>query len=597
MDDGAELKDMAIQAGRNLTETGEILLRLTRDTEAEFLNTGSHLQEYALRAESISDKAGQVLNLLSEEEIFREIQNMQKVNSDISDYFYHTGKEGLSYLATLNNFSSILTRIDQLTSSFLAIVKLLRMLGISTRIESANLGTSDGGFRNLATEIKKLARLIEDRVYLISDKSEESSDLIAKILEETGETLTHQKEEGSRIMDQSALTITALNSLNQSSKIMAQEVFDKSARIQEDISEVVVSMQFHDITRQQIEHVISALDELAGEIKSGTADTDSEMVKHTGDVIHIQKAQLENSREEFVDSVIRIRSMLEDISQNTESLPTIFKSAGPDGENGLAGDLLTRLKEGVTDMIILLEKNNDSFRQLSGELISLAGSLDDMSVFLDDIHKISSDIELIALNSRVRASKTGKRGAPLGVLAGELQKLSRDSNIQTMTTTETIKKIVSMAQSFQQEVNSGRKEREQKVERLTSKLNSSISVLKEINMRFMSLMEDIRKECGALPEEIRRTARDIRIHEFADRELQTVIDTLQEIERTSRQIDPDSGLSWERVDKYKSRYSMEKERTIHRNLTREDLKINSKEMRADHVNESTESFGDNVELF
>ena len=69
---------------------------------------------------------------------------------------------------------------------------------------------------------------------------------------------------------------------------------------------VIVSIQFHDLTRQQVEHVIEVLRRLC----SG-----SEREKGAATVLAIQSSQLADAGEKFAASVVSVERNLADIAE------------------------------------------------------------------------------------------------------------------------------------------------------------------------------------------------------------------------------------------------------------------------------------------
>ena len=91
----------------------------------------------------------------------------------------------------------------------------------------------------------------------------------------------------------------------------------KSEEVSSNMSEVISSLQFHDITRQQIEHVIDMFDELSAEGSQGSAN---DIVEVLGDTADLQIDQLDHARKEMFSAVARIMDGLQGIARHLSAM-------------------------------------------------------------------------------------------------------------------------------------------------------------------------------------------------------------------------------------------------------------------------------------
>ena len=212
-----------------------------------------------------------------------------------------------------------------------------------------------------------------------------------------------------------------------------------------DIGEVVSSLQFHDITRQQIEHVEQVIADWQTRLSSAPGTNGNGVGPSVlGDVCDIEVRQLSNSKDELESAVKDTVRHLDGISQRTNAVST--EIAGLMHLEGSGGDtFLSELKESISRVLQSLNEDAEATQSLSMGIGSVASTLKTLAAFVDEIEDIGTEIELIALNARIKAAHTGIAGAALGVLAEEIKNLSAHGREETILITSSLHGIGSLA--------------------------------------------------------------------------------------------------------------------------------------------------------
>lgn len=143
-----------------------------------------------------------------------------------------------------------------------------KVLAINATIEAARAGAHGKGFSVVASEFRKLAEDSESA-------NKEIHSIIDKVTEETRhvykETEEGVKRSNEITMEAGEMLKNALGQINNAIAQARDKLADLSRHAESlarDISTIVVSIQFQDITRQRIEHVIEPLEEFAKELNS-----------------------------------------------------------------------------------------------------------------------------------------------------------------------------------------------------------------------------------------------------------------------------------------------------------------------------------------
>ncbi|MBN2657246.1 MAG: hypothetical protein JXR86_09315 [Spirochaetales bacterium] len=221
------------------------------------------------------------------ENIFRISNQSSRVGIHISDFLNDLFSGDKSLKSNIEILGSEMNRINALIEDFTAIskrytqdmkqiddnVKTIKgfldgirdvsdrtgLLAINSSIEAARVGNAGKGFSVLAGEIQGLARSSKEISLQIED-------VIAGISDRVDESFQALESEINMTLDQLNKTRGDLQEISSSldEKIADVEVHVKdsdslSKTVTEELGNVTVNMQYQDITRQILEHIISTL--------------------------------------------------------------------------------------------------------------------------------------------------------------------------------------------------------------------------------------------------------------------------------------------------------------------------------------------------
>lgn len=572
------------------------LNKFTYNSEKIFLEAGGKLQQFYKESRQITESAAQISNTISDEILQKGIRDLEFSLNDISIYLSEESKkingDKNELLSTYSKLSNIGSELD----GFEKIVKRLRMLGISTKIESSRLSLEDAGFFALAENVDRLAGIISGKISVIKKKSD-------FLLEELKRTTTElelleikQRKQSEVILN---TTIKSLSLFKQKSGELsadAEDISELSKGVTSNIGDVVASIQFHDITRQQMEHSCQVLNELKQTIKHQTdiSESDESFWGSVYDVYELQSIQLKNTLNEFVRAVATIISSLDNIGENISSI--ISRTFGlicqKEGKNvsclKIFEDELALVSEG-------LNKDIEIGVQLSESIKSIVSIVDDLSTYVSEIEEVGSEIEIIALNARVKAAHFGTNGSALGVLAESIQRLSLEAKQQTVSTAEILENIINGSRKLRSDLESKNEGSSQiKVSAAVQKINELLGSMKAVESNTNESVDELKENVGVLKSKIDVAKTGITIHEEAE---QNIGDIINELVNTSDFIKNNFELQSNRKENTKNiftKYTMQSERNIHEYFAeRENAAFN---LSAQSVS-NDESFGDNIELF
>ena len=294
----------------------------------------------------------------------------------------------------------------------------LRIIHTLLRVEAAGLPSeSQTVFNAITTGIASLhGRMNEvcaqqlDSTSLARDKLKRVKVLLEKHRESQQQLLDHRQ---ARLAE----SLSALSGHLEQLRNRNQRLAEISRTISARVGNVVVGLQYQDITRQKLEHVREALQD----VEKKFDDFEKQPARRSWQSFavflvrsaHLQAAHLEDVKSEILSAQDRIATAAREIQALLSQIEASGLSAGEICETAtsmqeVADSLLTALSE-ETEAVAPAVNGSREIQHATSTLSSLSDGLK------HTIEGIALDIRLIALNAQVQAAQVGK-GTGLGIL-------------------------------------------------------------------------------------------------------------------------------------------------------------------------------------
>lgn len=559
--------------------------------EPEFLRLGEQLQQYAGQVRELGSMAGGVLDSMAGQDMGELIQGFHQELGVMAEV---CGSQAAGEaLQDLHTILETIAGLEELMREFGRLVRHLQMLGISTRIESARLGAEGRGFHTLADDVEKLAQRIDGHSTMISNQARSLTEHSRLAIQQTAAMRDKQEQCSISIFTDIRQNLDTLSGLVRRSEELGHTLARNSGTIQQSIGEVVSSLQFHDIVRQQVEHVEEALHDIATVLKEGQfggqQPEEADLAGWISDVVHLQRRQVRNGAERFVQAVEALKSHLEDVADNILDMQRgITELLGRDVRGG-SGTLL-HIEATVDGMLETMQTFAHQGEEIGRTMGSVAGTIAEISQYLGDIEEVGAEIELIALNASIKAAHTGEQGAAMGVLAMSVQQLSKEASLQTEEVARVLRKVAEAADMLGSRAAAFLDTSQ--VQGMVTALKGLLHRLKELDGVVAAGFGRLSGQSAQLGESIRRTNAGIGFHQQAATLLNKAEEKLVLLESRAAELAPegDERQRPERLRALLERYTMDAERLVHQELLQDPHIAVGKQ-------ESGGGDWDNVELF
>jgi len=568
-------------------------------TEKSFLAVCANLQGLCGRLQSISENVGQAAQLMSGQDALHVIEGLRHALGCMEELLGATNLIADRSITGLCRIIAELEAIQRLVTDFKERAGTLRMLKIITNIQGASLNKGAAGFQKVAADIGTLSLDVQAKTLSITQKRQTLSTELQQAVAMVSALQNNQRKLTTGIIDDIRHAIVTLAEMHEKCALTAEQLAESSGTISHELSEVVMAMQFHDITRQQLEHTRKALTDARLKLaKASSEETAQKSPLSPESVCALQSAQIANSIDELKNAIARIGKNLEvlagDAATTSSNVHNLFGMAGSVGQTSIA-----EIETGLASVLTAFAENRTAVRHLATIMLAVTTAMGEITTFAENINFIGSEIKLIALNAIIKAAQAGKDGAAFGVIAATVKKESEEICRQASTITASIGKITEHVSSLQIEL-SAKQNAIPEAEEATGDMSGALTTLGRVSENVMGLLAQTDGMATGLAADIGAT-----ISCLENREMKTLLH--QEIPaRLNRLVMAVQRMGKGRLDcvgrnaldTFHHQYTMRSERKVHELFAAEVFGDRgfSKDIPAVAIR-ADDDLGDNAELF
>ena len=454
-----------------------------------FLSIGEKLQEFYRRSRDMSNKSSAMVDLLAGNDLKNATDGLSQILDELRMRF-KTPEKNIS--RTTGVFTEHLNAISKVTSyldDFHMIVMNLIMLGFLTQVENAYIFTNDTGFASLTDDVRGLAETIRQKAAHIRSKSETVKSFLVHTVTQLSDFEKNQGDQARTMLEKAFNNHRSLKNKHVAASGSTALIDKGTQRIASNIGDIVMSLQFHDITRQQIEHVKEVFDHMDKKVHE-QGHTIAEKAAFVRDVSRLQHAQLAQSRDELTSAVLKIISNLRSIGRSVGEIIHEAHEATMASETS-GTTFMEEIDQGISSVIQGMGLADQEQDKLTDTVSNASEMAAEMSMFVKDIETLGLHLQLIALNARIKAAHLGQEGAALDTISGSIYELSINAREDTGNLSTMLSTLVNLSTTFNRDFKDMQGTEKELSDILMEKLKGLIALLHEINITVISMLTEL----------------------------------------------------------------------------------------------------------
>jgi methyl-accepting chemotaxis protein len=482
-------------------------------TEGYFLSIGTKVQEYSDSASGITRNAISASEIMGSVEIKGAIKGLVGMVDQLEDIFHRTDSVSNNNIENLRSIGWSVRSIEKELIGLGDTARDLKMLALSTKIQSTRTSGGSGAFMQLGRDIAKMSVIISSKSSELFNQTSTLSDFVSDVQTTLHDLKEKQKFQTENVLKGTRGIIGSMDELTAKSEQEAERMRHSSENISMSVSDVVTSVQYQDITRQSLDKVVEGLKEVLEDPRSDGSGENGPFLSHllvspeilvTGQYLR-QVHRLEKTDALMQETLEKMAISLEGITDSIEKMAAVTRAASRDS-NKFLHDLETAMSF-VTSFLKEVVQSNLS---MSDSMNSLAHTVEDMSEFTGDIEMISSEVELISLNARIMAAQTGVEGSGMGVIAQAVQETAGNSEDRRISVVAMLSEISRTSVDLKAELESATRGDEVKLDQLVRELGVFLDALRIMQEKIVSMLGDIDEQSSKLNDAIKSSIHKIR---------------------------------------------------------------------------------------
>ena len=587
---------------RSAAEAAQMLHAVAGSSEGDFLSLGKSLAEYSQQAAVLSKRAETVARQMAGPELDEVARRFSQLATLTEDQ----RQQADANCVLIHELQDIFRQLRRPVDDFDRIIKTLHVLAIYSRIENAVLDTANSGFDALANNIQQLSSSMraktDDVVRRINVLKPQLLDAVA-MLEQSRDTLHSQVRD---MLAGIRASVEQLETCNRGAAEAVQGVAEQYRQVQGSISQIVTSLQFHDITRQKLEHAGDALQSAAGVLADRSLlrlvvrprKALSHMGQYAG-IARLQAAQVEGAVADMDKALDVVTEQLQQIGRSVVDMgATIQRVAGDDPSADRS--FLTGVGDDLERVAVSLQVLFEMRENVAATITTVAHTIADVAPHIADIQGIGLEVKRIALNAQIRAARLGGAGAALGELSEEIQTIWNDTAGITGTMTAAFEEIVTLTSKL----NDGQRDADGGTaisNQMRAMIDNWRSGIMQLDVRVREDVSAIHQQGEALAAALERTIGSISVHSRMHMAVDPVVADMRAIGGVIGGFCPAVATDSEALTDLEQTYTMESERIVHRAALSADADSDADVWTTAAEDNSPaaqdDEFGDNVELF
>ena len=319
-----------------------------------------------------------------------------------------------SILTSLEEEGRLLKKLTQITYRQETIASYLSALSVLTDVEVARLGAAGGDFMVLARELSSFSKAISQQTLELSSKTVSRHRAIEESGRELAATIPELRADLNRMESGIQEQLQVISSLLEQLAKIPEQFKSYAQKTAEQITAVVAGIQSHDITRQQSEHVQTAIEMIAKEITERSEHSETWPMVHAS--LAVQMLQLRNVRGIVGNWTAQVGECMDALQRLSASELVKIGPAVLAQERELTSHLAL--------IASLKQKYDDYNDKVGGALSGVSHLLEIVNEHLEKSEIVRHNLQLLTFNSLIEAQHLAQQGTAVSAIAQSIREVS-----------------------------------------------------------------------------------------------------------------------------------------------------------------------------
>lgn len=586
-------------------EQKSVLLSISNDTEQEFVVFGREAGALSLEAKEMLEQVNGVIEASTGEGAREAVDLFDELVAAAGRLI--AGDE-IEIQSLMGEVSAVRMELERMMEHRLIMEGAVRMplflLKVGFRIEGAHSSerlskTFEGVAMDIASLREKLILTVNEQFAGLAVAVRSMENLIATLSRMSEEARRQHGEAGARI-EELERHAGQLREARQSQGMVAQRVSESSQSLHQQFNRVVMALQYHDITRQQLEHIGQAFDTMGEWLPAAKP----EEVSQTGPEVALLQEASKLQAQQTRSALESLRTAGREFLEGLESISR--------GANNLAADVsafsdlcrnepVFRALNGLATLQTFIAARSEIKREVGEAACAIYGKVTDCT---RPLQELTFDLRLLAINAQVQAANAGQRFV-VEALAENICKVSESISEATQTLALEMEAIMKHLSELGSRAWALGTRHTAESRAMAAGIPRCVVLLREFQANVGAGLETISRRQVEFHERIERLLPTVNFPALASQRLESVLSFFEEIQRETIPFAGGSNASHEALAGFKSAYTMASEREVHESVQSDlapDAAAAATELlHAPGISNAVEArgqeLGENIELF
>ena len=541
----------------------DFLLALVRGMETEFLATGGGLMRLAQQLNEIQKQCQSLTDLTLGQTQDAAIQFAFQLLKKAEDLVLASYDQYDHVFATFSELQQRLAQLSKRHDEFMRVLLPLNFITIAVRIEASRHPVEvQQAFFTQATNVNQTVNEVRGTLERQFEELAASEQIARSLMEQVSASIQRHRQEVTSTLETSRNHLRALSEALTSSGAGATDLSHLNQAVTRHIGSIVMAQQCQDITRQRIDHVGEAIEEMRarlGDDQATMSATDADARQFVFRAAQIQLHQAQNVFDQLNRAADSIKSGIQSLRTEAAAAAEMAVKVGGTTLDAKAaslcqagiGEILAIVKQAVQKIADILA----AFEPLQARFINCTSKA----------AGLARDVRHAGLNAQVFAIHT-PNGATLEVLAGRMRVVSEEAIQQVEQMEAALNDTARMVNNLRQRLEDFQYLGQAEQEILADESALSRKKLSGLEGAIPVLIRRVTQQQGAFAQSVEEVLASVQfpatVAEASSRSIGFFRDMMAWGSEAGSRFVVDTAVS-QKIDLLKSNYTMESERSTH----------------------------------